>query len=421
MIVFKVALAYSGIKDDTAKGTRVDKLLAGLRILDIGRYVAGPYCATLLGYLGADVIRVERRTGGEDRYIAPLFEDTGGTPGTGGLFMQTGCGKKSVTLNLSQDKGREILRRLAATCDVVVANLPPAALEKLGLDWDSFSAAAPGAVLVTQSAFGSRGPGRDKGGFDGIGQAMSGAMYLTGTPDAPAKAGAPYVDFSTALFSTIGTLAALMDRTRTGRGQWVETTLLGSALAAMNAHLAEQAVTGRNRPGTGNRVQTSAPSDVFRTTDGHILVHTVGDGLFARWAKLVGRPDLIEDPRFKGDQARGDARDFLCGIMADWCAGRTMADALDALDAAGVPSGPVLTQQQALDNPLAHALHAFRAMAVPGHTASAPVADIPIRFSALDAGVETPPPALGADTDTVLEALGIDAAARAALRDDGVI
>jgi crotonobetainyl-CoA:carnitine CoA-transferase CaiB-like acyl-CoA transferase len=399
----------------------VEQLLKGVRVVDIGRYVAGPYCATLLGYLGAEVIRVERREGGEDRYIAPLFERDDGTPGEGGLFMQTGCGKKSLTLDLGRSEGRDLLRRLACSADIVVANLPPKALQKLELDWDSFSKAHPTGVLITQSAFGAKGPDRDKGGFDGVAQAMSGAMFLSGTPEHPVKAGAPYADFSTAVFSAMGALAALMARERTGRGQHVETTLLGVALAAMNSHLAEQAVTKKNRVGSGNRVQTSAPSDVFATIDGHILVHTVGDNLFNRWAKIVGKPELADNPEYRGDQARGDRRDELCSIMAAWCENRSTEQALQALEAAGVPSGPVLTMQQALDNPQALAMKFFKEIEFPGLPCGAPVADLPIRFSDLDAGVKSRPPLLGEDTDEILRSIGLDARAIEKLRADKVI
>ncbi|WP_425407899.1 CaiB/BaiF CoA transferase family protein [Hyphococcus sp.] len=397
------------------------RLLEGIRVLDIGRYVAGPYCATLLGYFGAEVIRVERPRGGEDRYIAPLFTRDDGAPGEGGLFMQTACGKKSLTLNLSHPDGLEALKKLASQCDVICANLPPKALEKLGLDWRMLSKINPKAILVTQTGFGARGPDKDKGGFDGVAQAMSGAMYLSGAPDAPVKAGAPYADFTTAVFSALGVMAALMAREKTGEGQHVETTLLGTALAAMNSHLAEQAVTQINRAGTGNRVQTSGPSDVFATKDGHILVHTVGDGLFKRWTAMVERPELVDDPRLQGDQARGDARDELCAIMADWCKTRTTEDALAALAAAGVPSGPVLTMQEALDNPQAQAMAFFKPTHFPGLPREAPVADLPIDFSALDAGVSGRPPQLGEHTEEILKSIGYDDKTLAAMRKDSVI
>lgn len=397
------------------------RLLEGVRVLDLGRYVAGPYCATLLGYLGADVVRIERRDGGEDRYIAPLFERQNGAPGEGGLFLQTATGKKSVALDYGKPSGHDALLRLVARADVVVANLPAPALAKLGLDWESFSRRNPRGVLVTQTGFGARGPDSAKGGFDGVAQAMTGAMFLTGTPDQPVKAGAPYADFSTAVFSALGALAALMARERTGSGDHVETSLLGSALAVMNAHLAEQWVTRRNRVGTGNRVQTSAPSDVFRTKDGHILVHTVGDGIFRRWAELVGRKDLSTDPRFHGDQARGDRRDELCAIMAEWCIARTTADALSALERAGVPSGPVLTQQQALDNPQATAMDFFAFVDFPGLPTAAPVVDLPIDFARLDAGLTGRPPLLGEHTESVLREAGFSDFDIALLQRDGAI
>ena len=176
-----------------------DGVLHGIRVLDFGRYVAGPYCATLLGYLGAEVIRVEKRAGSEDRYIAPLTDR-----GDGAVFLQTSCNKKSLTLEPTTPEGREITARLVQTADVIVANLPPASLAAMGLDYESVVAIRPDVVLVTQTAFGDHGPYAQRGGFDGIGQAMSGAMYLTGTPGSPAKAAAPYVDFSTAVLAAFG-------------------------------------------------------------------------------------------------------------------------------------------------------------------------------------------------------------------------
>ncbi|TLY64712.1 MAG: CoA transferase, partial [Gammaproteobacteria bacterium] len=169
-------------------------LLTGIRVLDFGRSVAGPYCATLLGYLGADVIRIERRGGGEDRFIAPITAQ-----GEGAVLFQTACNKRSLTLDFRHPQAREIVRRLVSTADVVVANLPPTVLSSLGLDYASLSAIRSDIILATQTAFGDAGPYRDRGGFDGIGQAMSGAMYMSGVPGAPAKAAAPYVDYTTAV------------------------------------------------------------------------------------------------------------------------------------------------------------------------------------------------------------------------------
>jgi crotonobetainyl-CoA:carnitine CoA-transferase CaiB-like acyl-CoA transferase len=393
-------------------------VLDGIRVLDFGRYVAGPYCATLLGYLGAEVIRIERRDGGEDRYIAPV------TPqGEGAVWLQTGCNKLSLTLDPGKPASREVVQRLVRSADVVVANLPPAALVSMGLDYESLRAIRADIILVTQSAFGDSGPYRDRGGFDGVGQAMSGAMHITGTPGAPAKAAAPYVDYSTAVLSAVGTLAALMHRTQTGEGQHVQTALLGTALAVFGSHLIEQGVTGINRVGTGNLVQTSAPSDVFATRDGHVLTHVVGNGLFRRWARLMGDAERwTSDPRFASDASRGDHSAPIIERMRQWCAERTSDAAIAELERAGIPAGRVQTPQQALDDPQVAAMGFLRAVAdYPGLPAAARVPDLPIRFSTLSAGITSRPPTLGEHTDQLLGALGYDAAAIAALRTDGVV
>ena len=390
--------------------------LAGIRVLDFGRYIAGPYCATLLGYLGAEVIRVEKVSGGEDRYIAPLNAD-----GEGSVLLQAACNKRGMTLNPLKPEGREVLARLVASADVVVANLPPRGLQAMGLDYASLKTIRNDIILVSQTAFGTRGPDADKGGFDGVGQAMSGAMYMTGTAGRPAKAAAPYVDFSTAVMSAFGTLAALIHRERTGEGQEVQASLLGTALAVFNSHLVEQSVLGLDRVPTGNRVQTSAPSDVFATRDGHVLIHTVGGGLFRRWAELMGEPEWLDDPRFSSDQSRGDHRDVICERMQQWCAGRSTEAALAALREAGIPCGPVLNLQQALDNPQVEAMNWLRPVDYPGLPRPARVADLPLSFSAMDTGIRTPPPRLGEHTDAILAELGYDAMKIAALRDARVV
>jgi len=394
------------------------QVLQGVRVLDFGRYVAGPYCATLLGYLGADVIRVERRDGGEDRFIAPVTAQ-----GEGGVFLQTGCNKKSLTFDPGKPGSREVLRRLVKSADVVVANLPPAALVSMGLDYPSLCDIRPDIVLVTQSAFGVEGPYRDRGGFDGIGQAMSGAMHITGTPGAPAKAAAPYVDYSTAVLAAFGTLAALMHRTRTGEGQEVQTSLLGTALAVFGSHLIEQGVTGRNRIGTGNLVQTSAPSDVFATRDGHVLVHVVGNGLFRRWARLMGdEARWIEDPLYASDASRGDHSERIIERMCEWCAVRTSAQAIAELEKAGLPAGEVYTPQRALDDPQVAAMGLLHSIAdYPGLPRAAPVPDLPLRLTRTPGGIQRRPPTLGEHTDQVLTDLGYGADEIAALRAERIV
>jgi crotonobetainyl-CoA:carnitine CoA-transferase CaiB-like acyl-CoA transferase len=393
-------------------------LLAGVRVLDFGRYVAGPYCATLLGYLGAEVIRIEKRDGGEDRYIAPIAGS-----GEGSVFFQTACNKKSLTLDPASAQGREVVQRLVRSADVVVANLPRSGLKSLGLDYASLKSIRPDIILATQSSFGDAGPLAESGGFDGVGQAMSGAMYMTGTPGNPVKAAAPYVDYSTAVLAAFGTLAALMQRAQTGEGQEVQTNLLGTAMAVFGSHLAEQSALGINRVPTGNRVQTSAPSDVFATRDGHILTHTVGNGLFRRWATLMGDADRwINDPRFQSDQSRGDHSEDILDRMRQWCAERTTDEALRELQAAGLPSGPVQTLQQALDHPQVAAMRALHAITdFPGLRQPARVPDLPVKLSVSGGGITHRPPLLGEHTDEVLRSVGYSRVEITALRDARVI
>src|SRR5438034_3561608 len=252
-------------------------VLDGVRVLDFGRYIAGPYCAALLADLGADVIRLEGIGGGDERWVAPINED-----GIGALYVTMNRNKRGMTLDPSSPDGREIVKKLVATADVVVANLPPEVLRSLSLDLESLRRVKPDIILTTVTAFGAGGPWSHKHGFDGIGQVMSGAAYMTGTLEQPYRASVAWVDCGTASVSAFGTLAALMERQKTGRGQKVEGALLRTAVAFNNPTLVEQQVIRPDRIATVNRGQTSAPSDLFRTRDGWIIAYAIGGPMFKR-------------------------------------------------------------------------------------------------------------------------------------------
>src|SRR5215510_4095305 len=290
-------------------------VLAGIRVLDFGRYIAGPYCAAMLAEHGAEVIRIEKREGSEDRYQAPVAET-----GEGALFLQINRNKLGMTLDPMRPEGREIVKKLVATADVVIANLPPQQLAPMQLDYESLRAVKCDIILTTVTAYGRGGPYSDRVGFDGIGQAMSGAVYMTGTEEQPYRAQVSWVDFGTALHCAFGTMAALMARKATGKGQIVEGALLATAVTFGNALLIEQAVIAPNRVPTRNRGQTAAPVDIFRTKDGWILCQVVGNPLFRRWAKLMGEPQWLADPRFKDDISRGDNGAIISERMRRWCA-----------------------------------------------------------------------------------------------------
>ena len=391
-------------------------LLSGIKVLDFGRFIAGPYCATLLADHGADVIRIERIEGGEDRYVPPVADT-----GEGGLYMQVNRNKRCLTLDLASDAGREIVRRLVKSADVVVANLPPATLKQLGLDYATLSALNPRIVLATVTAFGPGGPYSQRPGFDGVGQAMSGAMYMSGLPDAPMRAAATYVDFSTAQACAMGVLAALWSREKTGVGQLVEGSLLRTALILNNPVLIEQAVRAPNRIPQGNRGYASAPADVFKTRTGWVMVQAIGQAMFERWCDLVGAPGLKVDPRFANDALRGDHSLEVSRLMADWCATRTRDEVLDALAKAKIPAGPVYSPQEALDDPHIAAAGLLTQREFAGLKGTFPLTPHPVEMSGTPAQYRHAAPTLGQHTDEVLTELGFASDAIAALREQGVV
>jgi crotonobetainyl-CoA:carnitine CoA-transferase CaiB-like acyl-CoA transferase len=391
-------------------------VLEGIRVLDFGRYIAGPFCGTMLGDLGAEVIRIEKLEGSEDRWVTPVAQG-----GEGAMFLQMGRNKLGMTLNPVKPAGREIVQKLVAVSDVVIANLPYDDCKKMGIDYETLSAINPRIILATNSTFGSEGPYATRVGFDTIGQAMSGAMHLSGDGKVPTRANAPYVDFSSALLSTVGVLAALMDRQKTGKGQKVETALLRTAINITNSHLIEQAMLGLDRIATLNRGFTAGPSDTFKCRDGWIYAMTIGQPLFVRWCRLMGNADLASDPRFKDDLARGDNGETLSAIMQKWCDGRTVAEALELLEANRIPAGAVYTPQQALDDRHVREAGFFHAMEFPGMPEPVPVLQEPVKLSRTPLTIRRRAPKLGEHTEQILRELGYEPAVIEKLRADRVV
>lgn len=390
-------------------------ILEGVRVLDFGRYIAGPFCAALLADLGADVIRIERPEGGDDRYLMPSTEQ-----GEGAQFLQCNRGKRCLTLDFSAPAGKAVARRLIEQADVVIANFSPGALKHFGLDYETVRAIKSDIILTTASAYGSEGPLKDRIGFDGIGQAVSGAIHLTGVPGQPYRSATAFVDFGTALSCAYGTLAALISRGKTGEGMHVQGSLASTAMNIMNQMLIEQATGFNVRVPTGNRSPIAGPSDVFAAKDGWFIMQVIGQSMFGRWTKLVGRPELLDDPRYASDILRGRNGEELSRITAAWAAGKGRDECIALLTKANIGAGPVLSPAEVIGGALGLADTFLQTVDYPG-SKGIPLARPPAHLSADPDHSFTRPPTLGEHTDEVLKQFGFAPAEIATLRRDRIV
>jgi len=317
--------------------------LAGVRVLDLGTRIGAPFAATLLGDLGAEVIKIELP--GQGDFMRTIGPFVGGYS----LFWAVeGRSRKSVTLDLRKPAGQALLKRLVALADVVVENFQPGTLEGWGLGYDALAAVNPGIILTRVSVYGQDGPYRDRPGLDRNGIAMGGLMYITGYPDRPpVRPGLIVSDYLTAVFNAFSIVAALYEREKraqaTGqppRGQWVDLSLYESILRIMEHTLATYDRLGVVREREGNRLRNSAPLDNWETSDGkYVCIIAAGDGLFPRLARALGREDLLTDPRFATMALRAQHGDEINGIVADWCRQRTSREIQDVLERYEVPFG----------------------------------------------------------------------------------
>ena len=379
-------------------------VLDGIRVLDFGRYIAGPFCGMLLGDMGAEVIRIDKLSGSEDRYLVPVAES-----GEGPLFLALNRNKKSLTLNPMKPQGREIVENLVKTADIVIANLPQPTLEAMGIDYDSLRAIKPDIILTTVTAYGNGGPYSERVGFDGVAQALAGATYMGGRPGDPMKSFVPFADFGTATMAAFGTLSALIERNKTGNGQLVEAALTRTVMAFNIALLAEEAIKSIDRPSYGNRGYSAGPSDIFKTTDGAVMVQVVGQPLFERWAKLMGEESWLQDPRFATDMDRGENGELLSARMQMWCKDMSTKEVLDALDEARIPCGPVLSAKQVLQDPHIKAMDFLQDMNFPGLKTPIPINTTPVKLSQTPGTIRQRTAVLGEHTDEILDSLGYTA------------
>ena len=381
------------------KAPRAAGALDGVRVVDLSRFIAGPYCAMLLGDMGADVIKVEPPGRGENsRGFGPFVE------GESLYTMVFNRNKRSLTLDLRSGRGKEVLRDLLRKADVLVENFVPGTLEKMGLDWDTLNALNPRLIVTRISGFGQDGPLSRKPCFDVIAQTMSGLMDITGEADGrPTMAGTYVVDYSTGLYATIGTLGALQARARTGTGQIVDVALLDSALSMLMTAIPEQMLLGRTMTRRGNRDRYGAPANTFPTADGawvHLVV--AGEPMFQALANVIGRADLVDDARFRDNGVRMQNVEELEKIIASWTATLTAAALLGELQAIGVPSAKVASVSEIIEHP--HLAHRGQILNMEHPKAGTiPMQGFSVRFGESPMQLRHPSPMLGEHTGAVLE------------------
>ncbi|MBP2291745.1 CaiB/BaiF CoA transferase family protein [Azospirillum rugosum] len=396
--------------------------LSHVRVLELSRVLAGPWAAQTLADLGADVIKVERPGAGDDTRAW-------GPPWAGeqsAYFLSTNRGKRSITIDFEQPEGQALVRKLAAEVDVVIENFKVGGLVKYGLDYESLKAINPGLVYCSITGFGQDGPYAKRAGYDFMIQGMGGLMSITGQPDTeagggPVKVGVAVTDVFTGLYATVGVLGALAHRDRTGEGQWVNLALLDVQVAVLANQAMNYLVGGKAPQRLGNAHPNIVPYQAFATLDGHIILAVGNDSQFAKFCQVAGRPELAQDERYATNPARVAHRKELVAILELLLEQRTSRDWLGALEAVGVPCGPINDIAQVFADPHVQARNIHRDL--PHEQAgTVPTVASPIRYSATPIEHRVAPPTLGQHTDAVLgEALGLCAADIAALRDKGVI
>jgi crotonobetainyl-CoA:carnitine CoA-transferase CaiB-like acyl-CoA transferase len=397
----------------------------GVKVLDLSRVLAGPWSTQLLADLGADVIKVERPGEGDDtRGWGPPYAESSVEPGArmASYFMSANRGKRSVAIDIAQPEGAALVRDMARQCDVLVENFKVGGLAKYGLAYADLAAINPGLVYCSITGFGQGGPYADRPGYDFIVQGMGGLMGVTGVTDGePMRAGVALTDIMTGMYATSGILAALLQRERTGVGQQIDVALLDVQVATMANQALYYLVTGRNPGRHGNAHASIVPYQAFATRNGDITVAGGNDGQFQRMCAVLGEPMLADDPRYATNAGRVAHRGELISVLQVLFAQWDQADILMALEAAGVPAGPINTLEQVFADPqVQHRGMAFtQESPVMGQV---PAVRSPLLFSGAEVGAALPPPALGAHTRAVLsETLGLNDAALADLTARAVI
>lgn len=391
--------------------------LEGFKVVELGQLIAGPFAGRLLAEYGARVVKIEPPKGGDPLRVWRRVRD-----GTSLWWRVQARNKLSVTADLRTPDGQEIVRRLAAEADILIENFRPGTLEGWGLGYEALAAINPKLVMVRLSGYGQTGPYRDRPGFGVIGEAMGGMRYTTGSPDRPpARTGISIGDSLAALHAVIGALMAVIHVVKSGGpGQVVDVALHESVFNIMESLVPEYGVYGDVRERSGGALPGIVPTDAYPCRDGYVLVAGNGDSIFRRLMTLVGRDDLGQDPRLARNEGRAKEVATIDAAIAAWTAERTIAEALEALNAADVPAGRIYTAADIVVDPHFRARDMILDTVLPDGTAM-PMPGIVPKLSATPGGLRWLGPELGAHTDEVLEGLGYSAEEVAALRGRGAI
>lgn len=394
--------------------------LEGIKVLDLSRVLAGPWCTQLLADLGAEVTKIERPGAGDDtRHWGPPWHGEG-EGRVAAYFLSCNRGKKSAAIDFARPEGAALVRKLAEQADVVVENFKVGGLQKFGLDAASLRAANPRLVYASITGFGQDGPYADRAGYDYIIQGMGGLMSITGLADGepgggPMRVGVAVVDLFTGLYTCIAILAALYRRERSGEGAHIDMALLDTQLAMLANQASNALVSGKDPPRQGNTHPNIVPYQPFEAADQPIIIAVGNDRQFARLAEICGHPEWTGDERFTNNSARVANREEMVGLVSAAIRKKPAAEWLEQLQRAGIPAGPINRVTQALSDVQAQHRGMVRTIA------GTQLVGSPVRLDADRQDSELPPPALGEHTVEVLSCLDLDAEAIAHLRAEGVV
>ena len=401
--------------------------LDGVRIFDLTRILAGPSCTQMLGDLGADVVKVERPTAGDDtrKWGPPYIKDAEGNETTeSAYYLSANRNKRSVTIDIAARQGQALARRLIGQCDILVENFKTGDLKRYGLSYDDLKEQFPGLIYCSITGFGQTGPYAPYAGYDYLAQSMGGIMSLTGEPDGqPMKVGVGISDLMCGMYAGTAILAALRHRDRTGEGQWIDMALLDAQVAWLVNEAQNYLISGETPPRRGNGHPNIVPYQVFETADGHLVVACGNDRQFRELCDMAGEAHLADDPRFATNDARSRNREELIPLVADFMMRKPMDEWMEGLRPRQVPCSPVNRIDQVFEDPQIKARGMKIEMPHPlAGAGEIPLVASPIKMSATPPEYRHAPPILGQHTDEVLaELLEMDEAEIAALRDGGIV